>query len=102
LKTVWKMYMNQAVTMSGRPARALPVAWRMVLRTVALPASVPPRTRRKPLAMPTTTAAPAMPATPSPKLEAMSLTLIPPSLKMTPMMPAARPITKNWLAISGM
>ena len=65
-------------------------------------ASLPPSTIRIPFAIPTTTAVPARSAAPDWKQEAMSLIVMLFSLKITAVRPAARPITKNWDAISGM
>ena len=64
-------------------------------------ASDPPSTRRMPLAIPTTTAVPARSATPLWKAEAMELMVMPFNLKIMAVTPAAKPMTKNWEAISG-
>ena len=102
LNTVWKAYMRTAQAAAGTPESALLVAFRMVLITEKVSASVPPRTRVTPLAMPMTSAAPHSPAAPSSNALAMLFKVMPFSLKMTPMIPAASPTTKKIDAISGM
>ena len=101
LKQLWNRYINSAPINEGTPASAFPMVYKIVFSVDATFASEPPSTRRIPLAIPTTTAVPARSATPLWKADAIPLTVISLSLKMTAVTPAANPITKNWEAISG-
>ena len=80
---------------AGTPVNAVPIPCKIVFKAEGTDASDPPKTRRIPLAIPTTIAVPAKSAAPDWKEEAMSLTFIPSNLKRTAMIPATNPITKN-------
>ena len=73
----------------------------MVFSTVPSVALVPPRIMIIPWAMPTHMAAPKRSAAPRSKALGMSLSFMSLRRNTIPIMPAARPMTKNWDAISG-
>ena len=80
----------------------VPTDLEVVLITVGVVGSDPPRTCMMPCAIATTSAAPIRSFAPSLKEVAISFNLILFSLKITPITPETIPIIKNCVAISGM
>ena len=79
------MYIAQAPITAGTPDNSEPILCKIVFNAEGTDASEPPNTNKIPFAIPTTTAVPAKSAAPDWNEEAISLTFISSSLKITAM-----------------
>ena len=102
LNTDWNRYISTAATAPETPDNAFEILYIIVLITVGVVGSEPPRTCMIPCAIATTRAAPIRSFAPSLKDVAISFSFISFSLKITPNTPETIPIIKNCVAISGM